>query len=38
VEFAMKMNVTRRQTTIGSLSLIAGTAMSTMSHAHLGEL
>jgi hypothetical protein len=33
-----KMNVTRRQATIGGLSLLAGTSMSTMSQAHLGEL
>lgn len=34
----MTMNLTRRQATIGALSLLAGTAMSTVSEAHLGEL
>ena len=34
----MTMNLTRRQATIGALSLLAGTTMSTVSEAHLGEL
>jgi hypothetical protein len=34
----MTMKLTRRQATIGALSLLAGTAMSTVSEAHLGEL
>jgi len=34
----MTMKLTRRQTTIGALSLLAGTTMSTVSEAHLGEL
>ncbi len=33
----MTMDLTRRQTTIGALSLLAGTTMSTISEAHLGE-
>jgi hypothetical protein len=34
----MTMKLTRRQATIGALSLLAGTTMSTISEAHLGEL
>jgi hypothetical protein len=34
----MTMRLTRRQATIGALSLLAGTASSTSSEAHLGEL
>lgn len=34
----MTMKLTRRQATIGALSLLAGTTMSTVSEAHLGEL
>ena len=34
----MTMDLTRRQATIGALSLLAGTTMSTVSEAHLGEL
>ena len=34
----MTMNLTRRQAAIGALSLLAGTTMSTVSEAHLGEL
>ncbi|WP_262297327.1 DUF1254 domain-containing protein [Microvirga sesbaniae] len=32
------MKLTRRQATIGALSLLAGTTVSTVSEAHLGEL
>ncbi|MCB8822700.1 DUF1254 domain-containing protein [Microvirga rosea] len=32
------MDLTRRQATIGALSLLAGTSVSTVSEAHLGEL
>jgi len=31
------MDITRRQTTIGSISLLAGTSVSTFSHAELGS-
>jgi hypothetical protein len=34
----MTMKLTRRQATIGALSLLAGTTISTVSDAHLGEL
>jgi hypothetical protein len=34
----MTMNLTRRQAAIGALSLLAGTTVSTVSEAHLGEL
>jgi hypothetical protein len=34
----MTMKLTRRQAAIGALSLFAGTTMSTVSEAHLGEL
>ena len=34
----MTMKLTRRQATIGGLSLLAGTSMSTVSAADLGEL
>jgi hypothetical protein len=34
----MTMDLTRRQAAIGALSLLAGTTMSTVSEAHLGEL
>ena len=34
----MTMDLTRRQAAIGALSLFAGTTMSTVSEAHLGEL
>jgi hypothetical protein len=34
----MTMKLTRHQATIGALSLLAGTTMSTVSEAHLGEL
>jgi len=34
----MTMKLTRRQVTIGALSLLAGTTMSTAGEAHLGEL
>ncbi len=34
----MTMKLTRRQATIGALSLLAGTTVSTVSEAHLGEL
>lgn len=34
----MTMKLTRRQAAIGALSLLAGTTMSTISEAHLGEL
>jgi hypothetical protein len=34
----MTMKLTRRQATIGALSLLAGTSVSTVSEAHLGEL
>ncbi len=34
----MTMKLTRRQAAIGALSLLAGTTMSTVSEAHLGEL
>jgi len=34
----MTIDLTRRQATIGALSLLAGTTMSTVSEAHLGEL
>src|SRR5213592_2691086 len=32
------MNITRRNLTIGGISLLAGTSMSTLSRAELGEL
>ncbi len=34
----MTMKLTRRQAAIGALSLLAGTTMSTVSEAHMGEL
>ncbi|WP_406600850.1 DUF1254 domain-containing protein [Microvirga rosea] len=34
----MPLDLTRRQATIGALSLLAGTSVSTVSEAHLGEL
>ncbi len=34
----MTMKLTRRQATIGALTLLAGTSVSTVSEAHLGEL
>jgi hypothetical protein len=34
----MTMKVTRREATVGALSLLAGTTMTTVSEAHLGEL
>src|SRR5215831_9919861 len=33
----MKMSITRRQATIGSMSLLAGTSLSTLSRADLGD-
>jgi hypothetical protein len=32
------MNITRRNLTIGGISLLAGTSMNTLSRAELGEL
>ena len=34
----MTMDLTRRQAAIGALSLLAGTAVSTVSEAHFGEV
>src|SRR5215510_11573366 len=34
---AMKMSITRRQATLGGMSLLAGTSLSTLSRAELGD-